>query len=421
MVATTNPDRLGLERNLRLIPLHAGLAGAFVWLPIFVLFTRARFDLDGALLLASLYYLFVVIFEVPSGWMSDRLGRVVTLRLAALCLLGAHLCFAVGDDRFAVILAGQVLLAGGFASLSGTDAAFHYDSLEALGRATTYADRQARVSAIRYLVGAVSAAIGGLLGLFDVRWAFVASAVLAACQLTVTFRLSEPPSQVQADSFGRQLVLCVGYLRDRYVGWIFFYGVIAVTLVHVAFTLMQPWLTAVLGNTSEDLGSTPAVAGATFAVVALVGAGAARASATVGRRLGVMTTLIGLSVVSAGVVTSMALWVNVLVLAVVALRSVQAAASAVLISEALASHSRRHHRATLLSINSLVGRLGYGIVLLFVSTGAQDDVQGVLATLAVVAWVLVAVLALTAVWAGRSSSEDGHTDSPVSSRESGEA
>ena len=73
-----------LERNLRLIPLHQALISSFVWLPVFVLFTRARFDLDGALVLASLYYLFVVALEVPSGWMSDRVGRVLTLRVAAL-------------------------------------------------------------------------------------------------------------------------------------------------------------------------------------------------------------------------------------------------------------------------------------------------------------------------------------------------
>ncbi len=40
-----------------------------------VLFTRARFGLDGALLLASLYYLFAVPLEVPSGRMSDRYRR----------------------------------------------------------------------------------------------------------------------------------------------------------------------------------------------------------------------------------------------------------------------------------------------------------------------------------------------------------
>ncbi|MEZ5408241.1 MAG: hypothetical protein R2761_09460 [Acidimicrobiales bacterium] len=57
------PGGSAVERNLRLIPVHAGLTQAYVWMPVFVLFTRARFDLDGALLLSSIYYLSVVVFE----------------------------------------------------------------------------------------------------------------------------------------------------------------------------------------------------------------------------------------------------------------------------------------------------------------------------------------------------------------------
>ena len=194
-----------LERNLRLIPFHQALVSAFVWLPVFVLFTRARFDLDGALVLASLYYLFVVALEVPSGWMSDRLGRVLTLRVAALGFIGAQVCFAVGDDTFGIIVAGQFLLALGFASVSGTDVTFHYDTVEALGREHEYTRRQAKVSSIGYLTAAASALLGGLLGLIDVRWAFVASAILAVVQLGVALQLVEPPRTGQAASFGKQL------------------------------------------------------------------------------------------------------------------------------------------------------------------------------------------------------------------------
>ncbi|MEL6984661.1 MAG: hypothetical protein AAFO29_19700, partial [Actinomycetota bacterium] len=64
----------GPERNLTLIPVHQGLSSAYVWLPVMVLFTRSRFGLGQALVLASFYYLSVVVLEVPSGWMSDRLG-----------------------------------------------------------------------------------------------------------------------------------------------------------------------------------------------------------------------------------------------------------------------------------------------------------------------------------------------------------
>jgi MFS family permease len=282
-----------VERNLRLIPIHQALAHAFVWIPVFVLFTRARFDLDGALLLASLYYLFVVVLEVPSGWMSDRLGRTLTLRIAALSWIVAHTCFLVGDDRFVVVAIGQFFMAAGFASLSGTDVTFHYDTLEALGLEATYVRRQARVSSIGFAAAAASALIGGLVGLIDLRWAFAVSLALAVCQLGVSLRLVEPPAEHRAEPFIRQLAMCARYVSDRYVGWIFFYGVVLVTLEHVAFTLMQPWLTEVLDRSADDVGATPLFAGVVFAVVAFVGAASARASAPLSERFGLVATLIG--------------------------------------------------------------------------------------------------------------------------------
>ena len=388
-----------LERNLRLIPIHQALTRALAWVPVFVLFTRARFDLDGALLLASLYYVFVVVLEVPSGWISDRLGRVLTLRIAAICWIAAYLCFIVGDDSFGVIALGQLMLAAGFASLSGTDVTFHFDTLESLGIQDEFTRREARVSSIGFGATAISAVVGGALGLIDLRLAFVASLALAVCQLAVTLRLTEPPVAHHADPFVRQIRLCVGYLRNRYLGWIFFYGVVLVTLEHVAFTLMQPWLTEVLDRSPDDVGATPLFAGVLYAITAIVGAGAARASAPLSERFGIVATLIGLAGVSAAIVTGMALWAHAAVLALVVFRSVQSAAAHVLISSAIAPLTERRHRATILSLNSLAGRLGYGAILLVVSADANDNVRDVLASLAITSWALVAILVATAAWA----------------------
>lgn len=182
------------------------------------------------------------------------------------------------------------------------------------------------------------------------------------------------------------------------MGWIFFYGIVLVTLEHVAFEVMQPWLTEVLGRSPDDVGATPLFAGIVYAAVAFVGAGAARASAPLSERFGVVATLIGFGALSAVVVTGMALWAHAAVLLLVAFRSAQGAATPVLISAAIAPLTEQRHRATLLSINSLAGRLGYGVILLFVSVDAADDVQGVLGVLSITSWALVGLLIVTAWW-----------------------
>lgn len=399
-----------LERSLALVPLHQAFASSYLWIPVMVLFTRARFDLDGALLLASLYYLFVVALEVPSGWMSDRFGRVGTLRVAAFSWIVAQSCFLIGDTSFAMIAAGQFFMAAGFASLSGTDVTFHYDTLEALGRASTYTARQARISAIGYGATAVSAVIGGLLGLIDIRLAFAGALVVALVQFGVTLRFVEPDPRprrvdggphpepsVSAEGIFGQVWRCLGYLRQRFLGWIFFYGIIMVTLEHVAVTVLQPWLTELVGNSAADLGATPLLSGLVYGAVSLAGAAAARASAPLSQRFGAVVTLIGLAALSAIVVTGMALWVNAVVVVLVLFRSVQGAAAPVLISAAVAPRVERHHRATLLSLNSLAGRLGYGLILLTVSAAIVDDVQRVLRIFSVLAWSMVGVLILSAL------------------------
>ncbi|MFW2333301.1 MFS transporter [Ilumatobacter sp.] len=388
-----------LDRNVRLIPVHQALTRALVWLPIMVLFTRARFDLDGALLLSSLYYLFVVALEVPSGWMSDRLGRTLTLRIAAASWVVAHLCFLIGDERFGMIVLGQFFLAGGFASLSGTDVTFHYDTLEALGRADTYTRRESIVSSIGFVATAFGVLLGGVLGYVDLRLAFVAALVFAVAQFVVASMLSEPPVEQHADPFLRQIKVCVGYLSHRYLGWIFFYGIVLVTLEHVAFTLAQPWLTEVLGQTADDIGATPLLAGVVYATTAFIGAASARAVAPISERIGVVATLIGLAALSSLIVTGMAVSTSAFMIGLVAFRSAQGAAAPVLISAAVAPHAARQHRATLLSLNSLAGRLGYGLILLAVAGAANDDVLGVLRWFSVGSWTLVAVLIATAWWA----------------------
>jgi MFS family permease len=389
-----------LERNLKLIPLHQALSSSMVYLPVFVLFTRDNFGVSGALQIASLTYLFIVVLEVPSGWMSDLVGRVPTLSVAATGFVIGQACFLFGGTEFGIIVLGQFFVSAGYAFISGTDVSFHFDSLEGLGRDGEYLHRQARISSLSYLVRTVSALVGGVLGLIDLRLTFAVSLVIALGQLAVTRLLYEPgESEVKAERFVNQIGKCLGYLRHGFMAWLFFYGIALVVLEHVAFTLMQPWLTQALGKSPDELGATPLVSGGLFAVTAFVGALAARSSAPAGERFGTVRTLIGLGLVSAVIVTGMALSFSILILGLMVFRSVQGAAAPVLISASVAPRTEQQHRATLLSINSLAGRLFYGGLLQVLAINVEDDPRPFLQATSVISWILVALLLATGTWA----------------------
>jgi len=390
-----------LERNLRLIPWHELLVRTNPWIAVFVLFTRVNFDLDGAIRLAGIYYLCVVVFEVPSGWMSDRLGRALTLRIAGAAWVVCHLCFILGADSFLLVAVGQAMLALGYASLSGTDVTFHFDTLEALGRHGEFGERQAKVSSRGLVFGGAGALLGGSLALIDLRLAFAASMVLASLQLLLALRFAEPPRAGEAAGLFRQIGECLSYLRKISLAWIFGYGIAMVVLEHVAFTLLQPWLTEALGKTADELGTTPLLSGALVAGVSLIGALFARSSVRLSSAIGLKTTLVGLGALSALIVSAMAISTSVIVIALIAFRSAQGSAAPVLISAAAAPELDQRHRATFLSLDSLAGRLSYGTILLFVATDIEDDVAAGLTRLSIISWTLVAITAVSAVLVNR--------------------
>jgi hypothetical protein len=216
----------------------------------------------------------------------------------------------------------------------------------------------------------------------------------AAAQLVVTLRLTEPPMGDVAPSFLAQMGECVRYLRRPVLAWILGYWVAMVVLEHLAFEVAQPYLTEALGNAADDLGSTPMVAGVQFAGFFVVGAVAARAAVHLRRRFGFFGVLMLGAALSGLVITTMAVWLETWVIAVMLLRSVQGAIGNVVLTATVAPQVDRHHRATYLSINSLVGRLLFGSILFITASAVGDDLGATLKLFAVIAWSLVVALAI---------------------------
>ncbi|MFB6262202.1 MAG: MFS transporter, partial [Bradymonadaceae bacterium] len=74
------------EANARRYPWYAALYSAFFWMPIFFLFFAEFVSLGRVLTLEAIYYAGVVCLEVPSGYVSDAVGRRGTLAVSALSL-----------------------------------------------------------------------------------------------------------------------------------------------------------------------------------------------------------------------------------------------------------------------------------------------------------------------------------------------
>ena len=175
------------------------LQAFMVLMPVIVLFFESRgLTLSEVLLLQAWFAVLVLVFEVPSGYLADLLGRKRTLVVGALFGGVGHavLLFAEGFWQLAIF---EGCLAIGFSLMSGANLALLYDTELALrdiaGRRPRAPKAVGRLFFIRNLSEALGAFACSLLLLWSMDAAMYAQVASAWVAFALTFGLVEPPRE----------------------------------------------------------------------------------------------------------------------------------------------------------------------------------------------------------------------------------
>ena len=251
-----------MEANLSLYRRYMLMIDAgFIW-PVKVLIQLQHLSLSEVLLVQSIYHILVVGLEVPSGVFSDRLGRKPTLVIAALAAVVSLLLFSLATTFLGFLLA-YVIWSVMISFTSGTDSSFHYDTLEALGRQGEFQEREAAILRAIRLLNSAFAVVGGVVGIYGYKYAFLLSAGAALIALVSALRMTEPPrrhgsAEVALASHFRE---SFRYLRDKVIRWFFGFAVLSVILDYMVYQYYQPYID--LLRTTGMLASLPATSVAT--------------------------------------------------------------------------------------------------------------------------------------------------------------
>mgnify|MGYP002640463031 CR=1 FL=1 len=171
-----------------LVSLHF-FAGVLV--PFFTEWGRISFT--SIMVLQSIFQASVLLLEVPTGAVADRLGRKVSMALGALVAATGMLIYSAWP-AFWVFALGEVCFAAGYALLSGAEEAFVYDTLKAAGREVDSKRILGRFSALGItgimIAGPAGSWMADLLGL---RYVMMAAAAPAALAALLAFTMDEPP------------------------------------------------------------------------------------------------------------------------------------------------------------------------------------------------------------------------------------
>ena len=378
------------------------------WQAVWFLYFQASLSAAEALLLYAIFEASTTALEVPAGYASDKLGRRITLILAAACGVTTAL-LQMSASTFAVFAIAQVFLGASMALASGTDSALLYESLKARGRESEIERQELRSWRFTFAALGIAALTGGVVGWIDFSYAYVATAGSFLGALIIAMQFIEPPHEATTQATGADLRALQHALARPILLWLFVLFVMAHIYGHIPFVFAQPFILDALSQIGIGE-ETPVVAGAVTTTMMLISLLASLVAPSLRARFGLRLVFLCAFAVQISISLAMVLSGSVLIILVLMLRMVPSSFLSPFIIARIQPELPDTIRATFVSLKNLVASMLFAGSLALASRLAGDTNQLPLEVIQVVLTAYVAagvfVLVLLAASARRAGVDE---------------
>lgn len=389
------------NRTVRLFPWYKFLQSLVFYQAIWFLFFQTELSAAEAILLYVIYDIATTVLEVPSGYLSDRVGRRITLVLSGVAGTIAGVLLATADV-FWVFALGQVFLGLCMAFSSGTDSAILYESLTDAGRADEVEAEELRAWRYGFVALALSAVTGGLIAIYSFEWTFWATALGYAGSILVAIAMCEPTHQAEdmpkGGEWARLKSLRVAMANPVLI-WLFVLGMLMYAYSHVPFVFGQPFILEALRSVGLE-GDAPLISGAVTSIMMMVSVAVSLLAPQMRQAMGlggILLLAFGIQVALAGALSV----INSLgAIGLLFLRMVPDSLSRAFILARIQPELESDSRATYLSVRSLAARLFFAVTLMVAAGNASAVGEMAFSEIRMITagYAVVGIVALVALW-----------------------
>ena len=388
------------KRTVALYPWFKFAQNLVFWQAIWFLYFQNVLSAAEAILLYAVYDLSTMMLEVPSGWISDGLGRRLTLILSSLAgVLGGVL--VVAGDGFAAFALAQVAFGTAAALASGTDSALLYEALQADGREDEIEAQELRAWRFSFAALATSAITGGAVALYFDVLTFAMSAVASAAAVVLCWFMSDVDRPATRNAFQALRTLWAS-LKQPVLVWLLALGVVMYGFSHLPFVFGQPFIVEALKGTGLQA-DAPLVSGAVTTSMMIISVLTSLIAERVRRRIGLTPLLLSAFALQIVIVAVLAATNSIAAIAVLLLRMVPDSMSRPFVLARIQPFLSDDSRATYLSVRALFARLTFAASLwmasLSVTTADQlpfEQISFILGWYALAGVVFLCALAISA-------------------------
>ena len=342
--------------NIWKLSILRGLAFAWFPIPTIILFYQSHgIDLERAVLLKTILSLSILLLEVPSGYIADRLGRKFCLIVGSAVWLSGWLCYCTGSS-FTIFAIAEILSGVAVSLISGADTAIAYESLLELKQESFYRTFEGRLVAIAGISEAVCGLVGAAIAEINLVYPFYLQTVCLLVYLCLSCTLIEPKKQIEVDKNKQQslkLIITDVFIKRPSLRWLILLSSIFSTATFLIVWLSQGYF--------QEINLPIAAMGWTWAIfhllMSLASINARRIENIFGikRSLLILILLLGVAYILLGSVNTVRGIVFIALIYIV--RGVRSPLTLNLINQQVPSEIR----ATVLSLSSFTFHLGFAV------------------------------------------------------------
>ncbi len=275
------------------------------WLPIYaIFFLQQGLSYSALLLLYAVDNLLQTVIEIPSGVLADRWGRKPVLLMGALMQAAGFLLIAFGGTIVWYVVA-MALHGTALAFLSGSDAAFLYDSLVAAGREREFRRIEGRAYMFNLIGWGAGGLLGGLLAAKSLALPYILSGLASILAFFVMAICVEPPRREAFDAVPLNLLKDAlrALRRNGMIRSIIIYSSVIFGLLLTMHKFSQPYL--------ERTGIGLEYFGVIYFIWLMCAAVSSNYSERIGNAIGLRAYFLLLPLITGGVIIYLGLMQNV--------------------------------------------------------------------------------------------------------------
>lgn len=190
---------MDLHKNIKTYYFYSAFADLLILGPIIILFFQAKgLSFTKIMTLQSIAAISVVLFEVPTGAIADKIGRKVSVSIGALLWAVSLSIYIVGDNFYIFALA-EIIFSLGATLKSGADTALIYDTLKSLNNEMKFQAIEGKARAISLWSQAFGSIIAGFVYEININLPMIISIGFMIVTALISLTFNEPPIKKEGE------------------------------------------------------------------------------------------------------------------------------------------------------------------------------------------------------------------------------